>query len=221
MTVDHGSFTDVLDFAVGALLLTSVLIVWRRQFSSLVRLLSLQGFALALIPLATGIHDHEKALLGVSLVVASVNGVVIPRLVSRPMRGADAPRESEPVVNTTASLLAVALLTAIAYVVSGPVVALDPTPATRAAPVSLAVVLIGVFLLITRRRALSQVVGFLVMTNGIAALAFLTTHGVPLVVELGASLDVLLAVIILQVLSGQLRLEFGRTDLDGLRELHD
>ena len=215
------TFANVLAFAVGALLLTSVLIVWLRQFASLVRLLSVQGFGLALIPLTTGIHDHERALVAVSVVVATVNGVVIPRVVARPMQGADAPRESEPVVNTTASLLAVAFLTAIAFGVSGPVVALDPTPATRAAPVALAVVLIGVFLLVTRRRALSQVVGFLVMTNGIAALAFLTTHGVPLVVELGASLDVLLAVIILQVLSGQLRLEFGRTDLDGLRELHD
>lgn len=219
--MSQATFTSVLDFAVGALLLAAVLIVWRRQFSSLVRLLSLQGFALALIPLTTGLYDSDVALVGVSAIVATVNGVVIPRLVARPMRGENAPRESEPVVNTTASLLAVALLTALAYAVSGPVVALDPTPATRAAPVALSVTLIGVFVLITRRRALSQVVGFLIMTNGIAALAFLTTHGVPLVVELGASLDVLLAVIILQVLTGQMRLKFGRTDLDGLRELHD
>jgi hydrogenase-4 component E len=216
-----GTFTSVLDFAVGAMLLAAVLIVWRRQFSSLVRLLAVQGFALALIPLTTGWYDGEPALVGVALVAAVINGVVIPRLVSRPMRGVDAPRESQPIVNTTASLLAVALLVALAYGAGQPVVALDPTPATRAAPVALSVILIGVFLLVTRRRALSQVVGFLVMTNGIAALAFLTTHGVPLIVELGASLDVLLAVIILQVLTGQLRLEFGRADLDGLRELHD
>lgn len=215
------AFTSVLDAAVGALLLAAVLIVWRRQFSALVRLLALQGLALAVIPFTTGVYDDEPALVGIAVAVGVLNGGVIPRLVARPMRGEAAPRESRPVVNTTASLLAVALLVALAYAASRPLVALDPGPATRAAPVALGVVLIGVFLLVTRRHALSQVVGFLVMTNGIAAIAFLTTHGVPLIVELGASLDVLLAVIVLQVLTGQMRLEFGRTDLDGLRELHD
>jgi hydrogenase-4 component E len=219
--VSTATYAGVLDAAAGALLLSAVLIVWRRQFTALVRLLALQGVALAVIPFTTGLHDDEPALVGVSVAVAVLNGGVIPRLVARPMRGDAAPRESQPVVNTTASLLAVALLVALAYAASRPLVALDPGPATRAAPVALGVVLIGVFLLVTRRRALSQVVGFLVMTNGIAAIAFLTTHGVPLIVELGASLDVLLAVIVLQVLTGQMRLEFGRTDLDGLRELHD
>lgn len=219
--MSESTFTSVLDAAVGGLLLAAVLIVWRRQFSALVRLLALQGLALAVIPLTTGLYDDEPALVGVAVIVAVLNGGVIPWLVARPMRGEAAPRESQPVVNTTASLLAVALLVALAYAASRPLVALDPGPATRAAPVALGVVLIGVFLLVTRRHALSQVIGFLVMTNGIAAIAFLTTHGVPLIVELGASLDVLLAVIVLQVLTGQMRLEFGRTDLDGLRELHD
>jgi hydrogenase-4 component E len=83
------------------------------------------------------------------------------------------------------------------------------------------VVLTGVFMLVTRRRALSQVVGFLMLDNGIAALAFLLTAGVPLIVELGASLDVLLAVLVLQILTGRMRIKFGRTDLDELTELRD
>jgi hydrogenase-4 component E len=215
------TYAHLLDFAVGALLLTSVLVVWRRQFSSLVQLLRWQGVALAVIPLTTGLHSDDLPLVGVAVVVLVLNGGAIPWFVRRAMTGEDAPRESEPVVNTTASLLAVAALTAVAYGVGGPLERLDPTPGTRAAPVALAVVLIGVFVLVTRRRALSQVVGFLVMDNGIAALAFLTTQGVPLVVELGASLDILLAVIILQVLTGRIRLAFGGTDLDSLRELHD
>jgi hydrogenase-4 component E len=59
------------------------------------------------------------------------------------------------------------------------------------------------------------------MDNGIAAAAFLTTAGVPLVVELGASLDLLFVVLVLQILGGRLRLAFGATDLDELRELRD
>ena len=93
--------------------------------------------------------------------------------------------------------------------------------AINAVPAAFAVVLIALFVLITRRRALSQAAGFLMLDNGIAASAFLMTAGVPLIVELGASLDMLFAVLVLGILTGWLRRAFGGADLDRLRELRD
>jgi hydrogenase-4 component E len=87
--------------------------------------------------------------------------------------------------------------------------------------VTIAVVLIGFFALATRRRALAQIVGFLLLDNGITATAFLSAAGVPLIVELGVSFDLLLVVLVLQLLSVRLAATFGTTDLDELRELHD
>ena len=104
---------------------------------------------------------------------------------------------------------------------SQPLVALDPSPATHAIPVGMAVVLIGFFVLVTRRLALSQLVGFLLLDNGITAVGFLTTAGIGVVVELGISLDVLLVVLVLQILKTRIREAFGATDIDDLRELHD
>ncbi|WP_261562174.1 hypothetical protein [Frankia tisae] len=130
-------------------------------------------------------------------------------------------REPTPLVSTTVSLLLTAALTALAYAVSRPLVTLDPSPATHAAPAALAVILIGLLVLTTRRRAVSQVIGFLTLDNGIAALAFLLTSGVPLVVELGASLDLLLAVLVVAALTGRMRVKFGGTDLGELQELHE
>jgi hydrogenase-4 component E len=75
--------------------------------------------------------------------------------------------------------------------------------------------------MVTRRHAISQAAGFLMLDNGIAATAFLLTAGVPLIVELGASLDVLFAVIVIGVLTGRLRRAFGGADLDQLQELRD
>ena len=118
-------------------------------------------------------------------------------------------RETRPLVNVAASLLAAAALTLLAYAVRSRWSRSHPSPATRPSRSALAVVLIGFFVLVTRRRALSQLVGFLLMDNGITAVAFLTTAGVPLVVELGVSLDVLLAVLVLQVLD--------RPDAGGVR----
>ena len=217
-----GTYNGVLDLAAGAFLLTAVLIVWRRELHAIVRLLAWQGVALASIPLIEGIHHGDAALVTVGVVVLLLRAGVLPLLLARAV-GAEAHerRESTPLVNTTASLLITAALTVLAYGVTRPIIALDPSPATRAVPSAFAVILIAVFIMVSRRRALSQAVGFMMMDNGIAATAFLITAGVPLIVELGASLDVLFAVFVLGLLTGHMRLAFGGTDLDQLRELRD
>lgn len=215
------NYVTALDIAAGGLMLCAVLLVWRRQLTALVRLLSLQGLALATIPITLGLHKSEAGLFAVGVGVLVLRALILPGVVAKVLHGEREPRETQPLLNTSASLLAVAMLTVLAYAVSRPVVLLDPSPAAHAAPLALAVVLTGIFMLVSRRRALSQVVGFLMLDNGIAACAFLTTAGVPVIVELGASLDVLLAVLVLQILSGRMRVKFGTTDIDELRELRD
>ena len=154
--------------------------------------------------------------------VLALRAGVLPHLLRRALDRRRAERaETRPLVNVAASLLAAAGLTLLAYAVTRPLVALAPSPATAVDPGRVAVVLIGFFVLVTRRRALSQLVGFLLLDNGITAIAFLATAGSALIVELGVSLDMLLAVLVLRVLTGRLRTAFGGTDLDELRELHD
>jgi hydrogenase-4 component E len=216
------TYTGVLDLAAGAFLLTAVLIVWRRELRATVRLLAWQGVALAVIPLSVGMSQGDAALIIVGVVVLLLRAVVLPLLLARAVGTEDHERrESTPLVNTTTSLLITAALTVLAYAVTRPIIALDPSPATRAVPAAFAVILIAIFVMVSRRRALSQAVGFMMLDNGIAATAFLITAGVPLIVELGASLDVLFAVLVLGLLTGHMRRTFGGTDLDQLRELRD
>ena len=101
------------------------------------------------------------------------------------------------------------------------VVALSTAPQVRAIPLGVAVVLIGMLMIVTRRKAVLQMMGVLMIDNGIALVMFLGTSGVPLVIELGVASDVLLAVFILQVLTNRIRNKFGDTDLDQLRALRD
>jgi len=216
------TYAGLLDLAAGAFLLTAVLIVWRRELKAIVRLLAWQGLALAAIPLVEGIGQHDAAIITVGVVVLGLKALVLPVLLGRAVGTEDQERrESTPLVNTTASLLITAGLTILAYAVTRPIIALDPTEATRAVPAAFAVILIAVFVMVSRRRALSQAVGFLMLDNGIAATGFLITAGVPLIVELGASLDALFAILVLGVLTGRMRRAFGDTDLDQLRELRD
>lgn len=233
--MSNSLYTVLLDLSCGAFLLAAVVVLWRRELTAIVRVFALQGIALAAIAALLGVHEERWDLLAVAAGIGLLRAGVLPYLMLRALAASAAAaaadggyrtdvseaRETQPLVNVAASLLTAALLTLLAYAVARPLVALDPTPATRALPVGLAVVLIGFFVLVTRRRAISQVVGFLLLDNGITATAFLAASGVPLIVELGVSFDVLLAVLVLQLLTTRIRTAFGGTDIDDLRELHD
>ena len=216
-------YVNMLDLAAGGVLLAAVLAVWRRDLSAIVRrLLVAQGLALAAIPMIRGVHDQDQALVMVGIAVLAVRAVLLPWLLARAL-GTERKerREAAPLVSNAASLLVVTALVVAAFTITQPVIALAPSTANNAAPAAIATVLIALFMMATRRHATSQVAGLLMLDNGIAATAFLLTAGVPLIVELGASLDVLFVLIVLGVLTGHLRNAFGGVDLDLLRELRD
>ena len=131
-------------------------------------------------------------------------------------------REETPLINTTTSLIALSAVDDAG--VPGRAGPCSSSGTTRRSPRCRSGSpwsSIGFLVLATRRHAFSQLIGFLVLDNGIATVAFLTAAGIPLVVELGASLDLLLVVLILQVLTARIRTEFGDADLDDLTELRD
>lgn len=228
MTFADSAATQLLALSTGALLVTSVLFVWRRSLSAATRLLAVQGVALAALVVTIAITEDDPELLTVAAVVLALKGVVIPLVLRRGVRASGTDREDAPRLNPTAGLVTVALLTTVAYLVSRPITEATTGgahgvagPAAFAVPVGLTMVLVGFLLLVTRRRALSQLIGFLVLDNGIATVAFLTAAGVPFVVELGVSFDVLLVALILAVLSGRLHALAGSTTVDQMTELRD
>ena len=220
--MSDANFAILIDFAAGGLVLAAVLIVWRRDLPAIVRLLAWQGVALAAVPLVRGVHEDDAALIVVGMAVLVLRAIILPWLLARAV-GAEPreQREATPLINTATSLLIAAALTVAAFAVSQPMANLEPGATTNAVPAAFGVILIALFVMTTRRHAVSQAAGFLMLDNGIAATAFLLTAGVPLIVELGASLDVLFAVIVIGVLTGRLRRTFGGADLDQLQELRD
>jgi hydrogenase-4 component E len=210
-----------LDLACGLFLLAAVAVVWRRDALANARLLAVQGAALTAIAVVLGADQHHPELYAVAAGVGLLRAVILPGILRRAVVARTEDRETRPLMNVGASLLACAVLVLLAYAASAPLVRLENTAAARALPVGLAVVLIGLLVLVTRRKALSQIAGFLLLDNGITAIAFLAAAGVPLLVEFGVSFDLLLAVLVLRVLSNRLRASFGTADLDDLRELHD
>ncbi|MHB1208797.1 MAG: hypothetical protein ACYC1I_03715 [Acidimicrobiales bacterium] len=219
--MSSSSYIAALEISGGAVLVFALMTLWRRDVKANVTMLRLQGVSLAGVAGVLAVHQHDVGLGVTAVLVLSVKGFVAPELLRRVVRRDPRSRETSPLVNVPASLVTAAALIVISYVVSVKVIALAPSPATRLVPIGIATILVGYFMLVTRRRAVSQIIGLLLVDNGIALVTFLLTAGVPLIVELGASLDVLLVVVVLQVLLANMRERLGTTDLDLLRELHD
>jgi hydrogenase-4 component E len=215
-------FTEPLDLAAGAVLVCAVLVLWRRNLGAVVSMLAFQGVALGVVAGVLAAHNDDVGLGVTAGVVLVAKAGVVPTLLRQVVRRDPSSREAAPFVNVPASLVVAAALTVVAYLASGKVISLVlGSIASHLAPIGLATVLIGFFVLVTRRKAVSQIVGLLLVDNGVALTAFLLTAGVPLVVELGASLDVLLVVVVLRVLATTMHAQLGPFDLDELRELHD
>lgn len=217
--MNHASYASTLEFATGLVALSAVVTLWRQALTAIVRSLAVQGMALGAVALILGLHQHDAVLVVVGGLVIVAKGILIPVLLRRVLANDPTSRESAPLVNVPASLVGAGALTLLAYGATRSVVHLVPTAAGRLIPLGFATLLIGFFSMVVRRRAVSQIVGLLLVDNGIALVAFLATSGVPLVVELGASLDVLFVIVVLRVLVVQLRSNFGVLDLDQLREL--
>ncbi len=219
--MNGSSYSSALTLAAGAVLVCAVAILWLASIRSVIRMVAAQGLALGLVAVVLGVHLHDAGLLAAAAVVICMKGVVIPVLLGRASGGSSGSRESRPLVNVPASLVASATLIVLAFVTGRSVARFVGTTAGALVPIGIATLLIGFFVLVARRRPTFQIVGLLMVDNGIALTAFLCTAGFPFLIELGVSFDVLLGVVVLMVLSQRLRIEFGDVDLDELQELHD
>jgi hydrogenase-4 component E len=213
--------TEALAMAAGVLLLTAVMQLWRRSVSGAITLLVVQGAALAGLAATLAAVDQDSELYVVAALVLLVKAGLLPAVLSRTATGTGTSREDTPRVAPTTGLLLAAALTTVAYLAAQPVAGARPAATAQTVPVGIALVLIGFLILLTRRQAVSQLVGFIVLDNGIAAVALLAAGGVPLVVELGVMLDVVLVVLVLRVLAGRMMRAFGGSDLTDLTELRD
>ena len=215
------TFDSALTLAAGTVLVSAVVVLWLTSVQAVIRVVAIQGFALGAVALFLGFRHHDVGLVATALVVVLLKGVAIPLLLGRTDDEGGSSRESRPLVNVPASLVAATVLIVLAFLSTRSLGRFVGTSAGALVPVGVATLLIGFFVLVTRRLPVFQIVGLLMVDNGIALVAFLSTAGVPFLIELGVSLDVLLGIVVLMVLTRRLRSEFGNVDLDELRELRD
>jgi hydrogenase-4 component E len=217
-------FGDRMIILMAALVLVlQITMVAQRWLVTNIQAFAIQSLLLAGIANTIAYFNGARHIYIAAALTLMLKAILLPVILRRLVTRIGIRQEIEPFVNVPVSVLISGLLTLLAYVVAEP---LQAQPAIGAAalgrntlPVAIALFLIGFFMMINRRKALTQVLALLSLENGLFLAAISLTYGMPLIVELGIFFDALVAVMILAILVYRIRETFDSMDVSRLSRL--
>jgi hydrogenase-4 component E len=215
----QGVFSQVAVMGSSGVLLCGLILLWRRGVAAYITAFMWQSAVLAALTAAVGYFGNDPQLYVVAALLFGIKAVAIPRLLRRVAQRFTAGRETAPYVNTATSLVVSGLLVLLAYAAARPLEAIADAPTRAGMPLAMGLLFISLFIIVSRRLAITQVIGFLMLENAIALLAVLATYGVPLIVELGVFLDALMGFLVMQIFLYDIHDTFSTTDVDVLKRL--
>ncbi|MHB9095969.1 MAG: NADH-quinone oxidoreductase subunit K [Eubacteriales bacterium] len=216
----YGNFQGVLINSLITFTLASLfMVVGGRRLDTAIKVVVGQAVLLAgvaaILAWATGVNEIYIAVLLTLVVKAGVIPYILKKVVGR----VGACREVKSYVNIKMSFVICAGLVIIAYSVTGKIIGSGSDFVSTALPAAISMMLIGLFVMITRKLAVMQIIGLIIMENGIFLAGVGTTNGMPLVVELGIFLDILIGVLIMGVLAFRINRTFDTIDTENLKNL--
>jgi len=216
---------SLIQFILIFVVLTNLTLLGSSRRSSCIRLVAAQGILLGLLPLVLPEEGLTTSALVLALASIVLKGVVFPRLLLRAERTAGVKREFQPIIGYSASILLGILFLAFSMWLGTrlelPLPLRSLIGAKLAVPVSLFSILIGLLLIISRNKALTQVLGYLVMENGIYIFGVSLVREQPWLVETGILLDIFVAVFVMGIAIFHISREFDHMDVDQLTVLKD
>lgn len=211
---------DLLNAILVIVLVMNLFALGTSQILSVIHTVAAQGALLGLIPLLA--HEHLTAPIVFAAVAAIVlKGIVIPTIMIRALRHAQIKREVEPLIGLLPSIILGAAATAFALLVVRHLPLAESHAATLLVPTSLATVIVGFILITTRFKALTQVVGYLVLENGIFIFGMLLIEAMPFVVEMGVLLDLLVSIFVIGIVVNHINRAFSSMDTRRLVSLKE
>jgi len=209
---------SIVDFISVGILLTAVTLNAFKSIESYVKAYIINSWLLAGLIAAVGVLEQESHLFIAALLTLTTKGIVIPLFIRRIINQMRVAHEVTPYISNSLSLAISAVLVAVVYAsLKGGIFV---TGFSRdVLQIAIAVILISLFIMITRRKALTLVMGLLFMENGLFLAGFSLTFGMPTIIELGVLFDMLMGVIILGIFAVQIKRVFASADLDNLTVL--
>jgi hydrogenase-4 component E len=211
-----------IEILAATILVTTFLIVSSRSLMFYVRLFAIQSFLLGLVALLVAVGFGETHILIAAILTIVVKATVIPIALSKVIDKIKVRKEIDFTINITTSLLLCALLVILADSVARPILEaqrMSDLAVFKVLPMSIAVMMIGLFIMIARKQAVSQIIGLLTMENGVFLSGLSITYGMPLIVEVGIFFDIFVAVLILGVFVFRINQTFDTINVDTIRRL--
>jgi hydrogenase-4 component E len=212
---------QLIDLGAAVLLLTSFSMLSQRRILSLVNLYAWQGAVLSMATAALAYTSGQHHLYVSAALSLGLKVIALPLILHRLIRKLNVRWDTEPLLNIPTTMLVGILLVVFSFALSKPIAQLSTSLARSTLGIAMAVVMLSFLMMITRRKAVTQVIGFLAMENGLFFAATSATHGMPMIVELGVALDVLVGTMIVGVFFFQIREQFDSLDLQHLEKLKE
>jgi hydrogenase-4 component E len=201
------------------MLLTALIVLWRRGVPAYITAYRWQSWLLGAVTACVGFFGDAVELYLVALILVLLKGIAIPSLLRVMERRFGAQHELRPYVNTETSLLAAGMLVLFAYALARPWMAVSGLPTRAGLPLAMGLLFVSLFIIVTRKKAITQLLGFLMLENAIALLAVVGTYGVPLLVEFGVFLDALMGFLVMQIFIYRIHETFDTIDVEQLTRL--
>ncbi len=211
-----------VELLITVLLATSLMFVVSSRLLHCIKLAAVQGVILGIFPV---IAHHGTGLSGETLVSSFINtaikGIILPLLLTHALRKAKVRREVEPFISYSASLIIFIIVMVLSFWCASRVELPLDVHSPLALPTAFITIYTGIFLVISRRKALTQAIGFLVFENGIGLFGHTIMIHHSFVVELGILLDVFVLIFVMGIALFHIRHEFHHIDTDKLNQLGD
>ncbi len=203
------------------ILLLSFAMISQRRIVSLINLFMMQGVALVITSFLLGYATKQPDLYVSGALTLVLKVILIPWMLHRMVRKLNVRWDVETLLNVPTTMLVGIALVIFSFSLALPVSRLSSSLAGGSLGIALSCVMLSFLMLITRSKAVPQVIGFLAMENGLIFAATAVTNGMPMIVEFGIALDVLVGVLILGVFIFQIREKFDTLDIHHLETLKD
>jgi len=212
---------QLLNLFAALLLLLSFAMLLQRRTVTLVNILAMQGVLLCAATLVLAWRTGQSHLYISAAMTLLLKVLLLPWLLHRLIRRLNVYWDSETTLNAAGTMLVGVLIVIFSFGLAQPISAVANTAMRSAIGIAIAVILLAFLTMITRRKAMSQVVGFLSMENGLFFGAMSASYGMPMIVEFGVALDILVAMLVLGVFFFQIREQFDSLDLHHLESLKE
>jgi hydrogenase-4 component E len=212
---------QIISFLAALVLLTAFGMLVQRRMYGLIHLFAWQGLFLSISTALVGFVAGKHHLYISSLLTLSLKVVLLPYILHSLVQRLRIHKEIETIVNVPTTMLIGIALVIFSYHLTAPVREISTLVTRSILAVALASVMIGLLMMITRKHAVTQIIGFLAMENGLFFAATSATYGMPLVVELGVALDVLIAAFIFGIFFFHIHTTFDSLDVEQMARLKE